>query len=110
MRVVGSGQSAAEVEQRHWGAVQRQLLLQLVERALEERRGSGQHRSSAGPCDARGERHGVLFGDAGIDVVPSGPFPERAGDAVRARRRGEMTTSPGSVANRGSNAAIAMLP
>ena len=88
MGVVGAGQAAPEIEQRRRGAVQRQLLLQLVEGALEERGRGGQHRPPAGPGDARGERHRVLLGDAGIHIVPAGALAERPGDAVRPRGRG----------------------
>ena len=88
MRVVRTGKAGAENQQRHRNMVQRQLLLQLVERALEKRGGSRQHRSSAGFGDTCRERRGMFLGDAGIDIVRTRAFTEITGYAVRPGCRG----------------------
>ena len=110
MRVVRTGKAGAEDQQRHRNMVQRQLLLQLIERALEKRGGSRQHRSSAGFGDTCRERRGMFLGDAGIDIVRTRASRKSRVMPFDPGVAGEMTTNPGSFANRDSSEFIAMAP
>lgn len=110
MRIVRTGQAAQKIKYRDSRTVQAHLLEELVVRALEEGRRGGHHRRATRPCDAGSVRHGMRFGDARVYIMCARALSELMGDAVRARRGGEMTTSPGSAAKRGSSAAIAILP
>ena len=90
--------------------IQCQLLLQLVERALEERGGSRKHRASASPGDTRGECGGMFFRDTGIDVVGAGTFTKSRVMPFDPGVAGEMTTNPGSLSKRRSSDAMAISP
>ena len=85
MRVVGAGNSRTENQQCGGNMIQRQLLLQLVEGALEERGGSRKHGVAARFGDACGERGRMLFRNAGINIMRARTLAKISCDAVRSR-------------------------
>ncbi len=94
MRIVGGGETCAEGKERHRGVVEGELLLQLVEGALEERGGGGHDGSATGLGDARGKSHGMFLGDAGIHIMRAGALTEVLRDAVGTGRGGRDDHQP----------------
>ena len=83
MRVIRTGNSRTENQQRSGNVIQRQLLLQLVERTLEERGGSRKHRAAACFGDTRCKCGRMLFRNAGINVMRACTLAKISCDAVR---------------------------
>lgn len=84
MRVVRTGKAGAENRWRHRNMVQRQLLLQLVERALKREVASTGLPPAGDTCR---ERRSMFLSDAGVDIVRTAR--SRESRATRVSRGGD---------------------